>query len=111
MQSANAGPERCRSAGDLPVSAVDDVGWCACALMLMAFCCRQAVWLRSFAVAANLAFVTYGWLGDIAPVLTLHLVLLPINLVRLVQAVHDWNRKRASGVLALSRPLASARPD
>ena len=67
------------------MNACSELGWCACGLMLMAFCCKRADWLRSLAIAANLAFIAYGWLGDIAPVMTLHLILLPINLVRLAQ--------------------------
>lgn len=75
------------------MSAVSDLGWCACALMLMSFCCERASCLRSFAVAANLAFIGYGWLADIAPVMTLHLLLLPINLVRLVQALRGAHQR------------------
>ena len=75
------------------MSATSDIGWCACGLMLIAFCCKQAHWLRSFAIAANLAFIAYGWLGDIAPVMTLHLILLPINLMRLVQVLQAGNRQ------------------
>ena len=62
----------------------DAIGWGASALMLMTFTCECAWCLRTFAVAANLAFIAYGWMGGIAPVLALHLLLLPINVVRLV---------------------------
>ncbi len=74
------------------MSAASGLGWCACALMLMTFCCERACCLRSFAVAANVAFIGDGWLADIPPVMTLHLLLLPINLVRLVQALQGVPR-------------------
>jgi len=89
-----AGPEPRQFAGAMSLNAVGDIGWCACGLMLITFCCKRVIWLRSFAVAANLAFIAYGWFGDIAPVMTLHVVLLPINLMRLAQVLQDRNRQR-----------------
>jgi hypothetical protein len=73
------------SAGPVFMSA-QLLGWCACALMLATFCCRRPLPLRLFAVAANVAFVAYGWSADLHPVLVLHLTLLPVNLRRLLQA-------------------------
>lgn len=61
----------------------DILGWCACLLMLATFCCQRPQPLRLFAVAANLAFIAYGLTADLAPVLALHLTLLPVNLYRL----------------------------
>lgn len=58
------------------------LGWIAAALMMSTFACREARSMRPLAVATNLAFIGYGALADLAPVLTLHLVLLPINLWR-----------------------------
>jgi hypothetical protein len=69
------------------VNPPDAIGWGASALMLMTFTCECARSLRTFAVAANLAFIAYGWTSGLAPVLVLHLVLLPINVVRLVGAL------------------------
>jgi hypothetical protein len=37
------------------------------------------------AIASNMAFIAYGYLGDLAPVLLLHTLLLPVNICRLVQ--------------------------
>jgi len=80
----------------------DALGWVASALMLMTFSCKGVWCLRCCAVAANLAFITYGLLGDIVPVLTLHLLLLPINAVRLFKA-------RPGAVVALAAGHANAR--
>ena len=78
------------------------IGWCACALMLMTFWCETPWCLRGFAVAANLAFVAYGWTADLPPVLALHLLLLPINLVRLIKATRTSpfvTRKQAGAAI------------
>jgi hypothetical protein len=64
----------------------DPLGWLACGLMLATFSSVTARRLRLFAVAANLAFIAYGLTAHLPPVLALHLVLLPVNLVRLLQA-------------------------
>ena len=61
----------------------DILGWCACLLMLATFCCQRPQPLRLFAVAANLVFIAYGLTAELAPVLALHLTLLPVNLYRL----------------------------
>lgn len=65
---------------------VDTLGWIAAALMVATFSCRDARRLRPLAVATNLAFVGYGLMAHLPPVLTLHLLLLPINLWRCAQA-------------------------
>jgi CRP-like cAMP-binding protein len=41
--------------------------------------------LRVVALASNIAFMAYGFLGGLAPVLVLHAVLLPLNTLRLLQ--------------------------
>lgn len=62
------------------------LGWTAAALMLLTFASRDAKVLRSLALATNAGFIAYGAVADLLPVLTLHLLLVPINLHRLVQA-------------------------
>ena len=44
---------------------------------------RDMVALRCMAIASNLAFIAYGVLADLGPVLVLHLLLLPVNVLRL----------------------------
>lgn len=61
----------------------ESIGYLAAALVLAAFCMRNIVALRWLAIASNLAFIAYGALAGLGPVLLLHLLLLPINLVRL----------------------------
>lgn len=64
----------------------DILGYLASALVLAAFGMRDMRALRRAAVASNLAFIGYAAWAGIAPVLVLHLLLLPMNLLRLWQA-------------------------
>jgi len=65
------------------MSTVEAVGYLASALVLVTFCMRDMVSLRCVAIASNLAFIAYGVLADLGPVLVLHLLLLPVNVGRL----------------------------
>ncbi len=65
------------------MSTVEAVGYLASALVLATFCMRDMVALRCMAIASNLAFIAYGVLADLGPVLVLHLLLLPVNVHRL----------------------------
>lgn len=61
------------------------IGYLASSLVLATFCVRDMASLRAFAIASNLAFISYGWLAGVHPVLALHVLLLPTNVVRLCQ--------------------------
>jgi CRP/FNR family transcriptional regulator, cyclic AMP receptor protein len=63
---------------------VEPIGYLASALVLATFCMRDMVALRCLAIASNLAFIAYGALADLGPVLVLHLLLLPVNVQRLM---------------------------
>jgi len=63
------------------------VGYLASGLVLAAFCVKDMLPLRVIAIASNLAFISYGYLEGLRPVLLLHLLLLPTNLLRLWQLV------------------------
>lgn len=64
---------------------IDAIGYLAAGFLLATFCMRSMANLRSVAIASNLAFIVYGYLANLAPVLILHAVLLPINSFRLMQ--------------------------
>ncbi len=68
---------------NLPV--IDAIGFAAAGLVLATFCTRSMRALRWVAIASNLAFIAYGYLGGLAPVLLLHMLLLPVNVYRLAQ--------------------------
>lgn len=65
------------------------IGYLASLLVLATFWMRGMVALRITAILSNLAFLAYGSLANIEPVLLLHLALLPTNLYRLTQAVKE----------------------
>lgn len=65
------------------MNVIEAVGYLASALVLATFCMRDMVALRCLAIASNLAFIAYGALADLGPVLLLHLLLLPVNVLRL----------------------------
>lgn len=65
------------------MSWIDGVGFCASFAVLVSFCMTTIVALRIFALASNVLFCLYGLLAHIYPVFLLHVVLLPINLMKL----------------------------
>jgi hypothetical protein len=67
------------------LSVVDGVGFAAAGLVLATFCMRSMSALRWVAIASNVAFIAYGYLGGLTPVLLLHMLLLPVNVRRLLQ--------------------------
>jgi len=69
------------------MTAVDGLGFLAAGLVLLTFCMKRLVPLRAIAITSNLAFILYGYRAGIQPILMLHLVLLPVNLIRLLQAL------------------------
>ena len=72
---------------------------------MAAFSCVQPVALRLCALAANGAFIAYGASAGLWPVLALHAALLPINLVRLLQALSASQRKTTSLLCACRAAL------
>ncbi|MCG2643795.1 MULTISPECIES: hypothetical protein [Bradyrhizobium] len=64
---------------------VNLLGYLAAGLVLATFCMRSMTTLRTVALASNVAFIGYGYLANLTPVLLLHVILLPVNTYRLVQ--------------------------
>ena len=71
---------------------IEPIGYLASALVLATFCMRDMAALRCMAIASNLAFIAYGALADLGPVLLLHLLLLPVNVLRLT----GWRTKKSA---------------
>jgi hypothetical protein len=67
----------------------DGVGFLAAALVFAAFGMKEMVTLRIVAMCSNVAFIVYGVGLDLAPVWVLHVVLLPMNAWRLMQALRS----------------------
>jgi hypothetical protein len=83
------------------MSWVDGLGFCASLAVLASFCMTTIVSLRLLALTSNVLFSTYGLIAHIYPVVFLHLMLLPINLVKLYRL--RW-RKRMSAVASPQAP-------
>lgn len=64
---------------------VDVLGYAASATVLATFCMSTMIPLRILALVSNVLFCSYGYFDHLYPVLSLHIILFPINLVRLVQ--------------------------
>jgi len=64
---------------------VELIGYLAALLVFSTFYMKTMIPLRSVAIASNLAFITYGYLAGLYPVFILHMVLLPLNILRLYQ--------------------------
>jgi CRP-like cAMP-binding protein len=67
------------------ISWIDMIGWVASAAVLATFCMNTMMPLRILAIISNVLFCAFGALAHIFPVLILHAILLPVNIVRLVQ--------------------------
>jgi ABC-type glycerol-3-phosphate transport system permease component len=63
------------------------IGFLASGLVVAAFFMRHMIPLRVLALCSNVAFLAYGLRFGLLPVWTLHVVLLPMNLYRLTQAM------------------------
>jgi len=67
------------------VTAHDIVGYWASTMVFLTFVTKDMRLLRVLALISNVAFVSYGLLAWLPPVFCLHLVLMPINAIRLGQ--------------------------
>ena len=85
---------------ELNVTVVDWSGWTAAALTMLTFVCRDMKRLRLLALGANAAFIGYGAMAALTPVLVLHLVLAPINAWRLL----ELRRARRAATAAAAAP-------
>lgn len=72
------------------------VGYLASSLVLATFCMKSMRLLRLMAIASNVGFITYAVTAGLAPILLLHVALLPINIVRLTQIERERLRRRPS---------------
>jgi CRP/FNR family transcriptional regulator, cyclic AMP receptor protein len=73
----------------------DILGYAASASVLITFCMSTMVPLRVVAIVSNVLFATFGGLAHIYPVLVLHVVLLPVNIMRLLQILRLMRGVRA----------------
>jgi CRP/FNR family cyclic AMP-dependent transcriptional regulator len=65
------------------MAASDVAGFIASALVLLTFAMRDMRLLRATAICSNVAFIIYSGVNWLLPVLALHVMLLPLNILRL----------------------------
>jgi hypothetical protein len=71
----------CGSEGGM--SWIDFLGFAAALSVLASFSMSTILALRTLALLSNVLFILYGLCAHIYPVLMLHVILLPINLIKL----------------------------
>jgi hypothetical protein len=76
------------------------IGWIAASLVFAAFCAKRMVPLRALAIVSNIAFIGYGYLDALWPIVILHAVMLPMNVIRLRQALAVENVNEGTGATA-----------
>jgi len=77
------------------LSLIDALGYAASGLTLATFAQRAMLPMRIIAIGANFCFIGYGAMGWFMPVLVLHVVLLPINAIRLCTLIRQSNADKA----------------
>jgi hypothetical protein len=91
------------------------IGWFAASLVFAAFCAREMAALRAVAIASNIAFIGYGYIDHLWPIVVLHTAMLPMNVIRLSQALssvggatrsHQRRRDRAFALALRDAPAA-----
>ena len=65
----------------------DVLGYVAAGLVFATFCAKRMAALRALAIVSNVAFIGYGFLDGLWPILVLHSAMLPMNLQRYRQSV------------------------
>jgi hypothetical protein len=89
------------------MSGIDFIGFSAAFSVLASFCMTTIVALRTLALLSNVLFILYGLCAHIYPVLVLHIILLPINLIKLHRIKPNLTHARA--VSSLSSRESSGR--
>ena len=82
------------------------IGFIASALVLAAFGMKDMVNLRIVAICSNIAFITYAIALNLAPVLILHVILLPVNGWRLMGALKERSATTVAQSSVPLRPVA-----
>lgn len=88
-------------------------GYLAALLVFLTFYMKTMIPLRIVGICSNCAFIVYGYLGGLYPVLILHLVLLPLNGLRLREMLRLTKQVRGAARTDLKmdwlKPFTSAR--
>jgi hypothetical protein len=61
------------------------MGYVASSMVLLTFITKDMRRLRAIGIVSNVAFISYGMLAWLPPILLLHMLLLPVNVMRLME--------------------------
>lgn len=81
---------------------IEAFGYLGALMTLATFSMKTMLHLRMVGIVANLAFITYGVLNHVYPVLLLHMILLPLNVWRLWQLLQMTRQIKAISASRLS---------
>ena len=81
---------------------IEAFGYLGALMTLATFSMKTMLHLRIVGIVANLAFITYGVLDHVYPVLMLHMTLLPLNVWRLWQLLQMTRQIKAISASRLS---------
>jgi len=77
------------------MSWIEAIGYLAALITIATFYMKTMIPLRMVGLASNVTWIAYGALAGVYPPLLLHVVLLPLNAIRLKQMIMLVNRVRA----------------
>ncbi len=90
------------------MAASEVTGFVASALVLLTFAMSNMRALRFTAILSNVAFITYAAIHLLMPVLLLHLLLLPINVMHLARLNLRERQKRCTTIVASEKAARMA---
>ena len=77
---------------------IDEVfGYAASGLVLAACTMRTMLPLRLLNIASNIAFIAYGLVAGLLPILLLHATLLPLNIYRVAELRRLIRKMQSAG--------------
>lgn len=92
---------------------VDVAGYVAAILVFLTFYMKTMIPLRLVGICSNCVFIIYAYFGTLYPVLILHIILLPLNLLRLREMLRLTKQVSAATRADLSmdwlKPFTSTR--
>ncbi len=78
------------------MSWINFLGFFAALSVLASFCMTTIAALLTFSLLSNVLFILYGLLAHIYPVLLLHVVLLPVNSIKLFRLRYGGSPRGSS---------------
>ena len=92
---------------------VEVAGYIAAILVFLTFYMKTMIPLRLVGICSNCVFILYAYFGALYPVLFLHIILLPLNILRLREMLRLTRQVRAATQADLNmdwlRPFTSTR--